>query len=79
LIYGTFLESAVLIKVAPTKSVKGPSPDESPASNHAPAHNGLWSHFQNWQERLYAFHDFSHELYTKHVLPSGPRHTQLPM
>lgn len=35
--------------------------------------------WENWQERLYAFHDFSHQLYTRHVLPSGARHTQLPM
>jgi hypothetical protein len=34
---------------------------------------------ENWQGRMYAFHDFAHELYTKHVLPRGDRHTQLPL
>jgi len=36
-------------------------------------------HWENWQGRMYAFHDFSHELYTRHVLPTGKRHTQLPL
>ncbi len=35
-----------------------------------------WEH---WQERMYAFHNFSHELYTRNVIPSGDKYRQLPL
>jgi hypothetical protein len=35
--------------------------------------------WESWQERMYAFHNFSHEQYTQHLLPSDNRHTQLPL
>jgi len=35
--------------------------------------------WEPWQDRMYAFHNFSHELYTRHVLPTGPTYTQLPI
>ena len=30
-----------------------------------------------WQERMYGFHNFSHELYKVHVLPTGEEYQQL--
>ena len=35
--------------------------------------------WENWQDRMYGFHNFSHALYTRHVIPSHKRHTQLPL
>ena len=35
--------------------------------------------WENWQERMYAFHDFTHSRYNQLVLPSGVKHTQLPL
>ena len=35
--------------------------------------------WENWQEKMFAFHDFAHPLYTRQVEPNDPHHTQLPL
>jgi len=35
--------------------------------------------WEDWQDRMYAFHNFAHSAYTRHVLPSGAKHQQLPL
>jgi hypothetical protein len=36
-------------------------------------------HWEDWQERMYAFHDFSHPLYTRTVIPRLERHVERPI
>ena len=37
------------------------------------------SHYEAWQERMFAFHNFAHPRYTDLVVPSGVKNTQLPL
>ena len=36
-------------------------------------------HWEYWVERMYAFHDFSHSLYTRPVIPMLPQHVERPL
>ena len=40
------------------------------------AHRHRW---EKWQDRMFAFHDFSHPLYTKLVIPSTSEASQIPL
>lgn len=35
--------------------------------------------WEEWQERMYAFHNFAHSSYTRLVLPSGSENRQMPL